>query len=800
MALLFNSKLLRWRLSLHPNPISAFSTAEALSDHDHPPLPSPQPQPPPIVPPREHNLELTICKMMSNRAWTTRLQNSIRSLVPEFDPSLVYNVLHGAASPEHALQFYRWVERAGLFTHTPETTLKIVQILGRYSKLNHARCILFNDTRGGVSRAAVTEDAFVSLIDSYGRAGIVQESVKLFKKMKELGLDRTVKSYDALFKVILRRGRYMMAKRYYNAMLLEGVDPTRHTFNILLWGMFLSLRLDTAVRFYEDMKSRGILPDVVTYNTLINGYFRFKKVDEAEKLFVEMKGRDIVPNVISFTTMLKGYVAAGRIDDALKVFEEMKGCGVKPNVVTFSTLLPGLCDAEKMAEARDVLGEMVERYIAPKDNALFMKMMSCQCKAGDLDAAADVLKAMVRLSIPTEAGHYGVLIESFCKANVYDKAEKLLDKLIEKEIVLRPQNDSEMEPSAYNLMIGYLCEHGRTGKAETFFRQLLKKGVQDSVAFNNLIRGHSKEGNPDSAFEIMKIMGRRGVARDVDSYRLLIESYLRKGEPADAKTALDGMLESGHLPESSLYRSVMESLFDDGRVQTASRVMKSMVEKGAKENMDLVLKILEALLLRGHVEEALGRIDLLMHNGCEPDFDHLLSVLCEKEKTIAALKLLDFVLERDCIIDFSIYDKVLDALLAAGKTLNAYSILCKILEKGGSTDWSSRDELIKSLNQEGNTKQADVLSRMIKGTDGRTSDPTSFTMPSDPVWNYRGNLLKMLELVVFHRWSKPLCSLLFSVETYIDPLLKTSCQNKVTKLEGNFHRGAKRRKLTSILF
>ncbi|KAH1236608.1 Pentatricopeptide repeat-containing protein [Glycine max] len=770
MALLSNSKLLRWTPTLHPNPLSAFSTAEALSETDHPSPPSPQPQPPPIIPPRENNLELTICKMMSNRAWTTRLQNSIRSLVPEFDPSLVYNVLHGAASPEHALQFYRWVERAGLFTHTPETTLKIVQILGRYSKLNHARCILFDDTRGGASRATVTEDAFVSLIDSYGRAGIVQESVKLFKKMKELGVDRTVKSYDALFKVILRRGRYMMAKRYYNAMLNESVEPTRHTYNILLWGMFLSLRLDTAVRFYEDMKSRGILPDVVTYNTLINGYFRFKKVEEAEKLFVEMKGRDIVPNVISFTTMLKGYVAAGQIDDALKVFEEMKGCGVKPNAVTFSTLLPGLCDAEKMAEARDVLGEMVERYIAPKDNAVFMKLMSCQCKAGDLDAAGDVLKAMIRLSIPTEAGHYGVLIENFCKANLYDKAEKLLDKMIEKEIVLRQKNAYEtelfeMEPSAYNLMIGYLCEHGRTGKAETFFRQLMKKGVQDSVSFNNLICGHSKEGNPDSAFEIIKIMGRRGVARDADSYRLLIESYLRKGEPADAKTALDGMLESGHLPESSLYRSVMESLFDDGRVQTASRVMKSMVEKGVKENMDLVSKVLEALLMRGHVEEALGRIHLLMLNGCEPDFDHLLSVLCEKEKTIAALKLLDFVLERDCIIDFSIYDKVLDALLAAGKTLNAYSILCKILEKGGSTDWSSRDELIKSLNQEGNTKQADVLSRMIKGTDGGPpkrggkrkttstpikvsiylldfcfagmSDPTSFTIPSDPVRDCR---------------------------------------------------------------
>ncbi|KAK7399951.1 hypothetical protein VNO78_11148 [Psophocarpus tetragonolobus] len=707
MALVSNWKLLRWRPTLHPNPLSGFSSsAEALSEQD-PPIPN-------HIPPREKNLELTICKMMANRAWTTRLQNSIRSLVPHFDPSLVFNVLHAAASPEHALHFYRWVERAGLFTHTPDTTLKIIQILGRYSKLNHARCILLQDPP---RRSLVSEDAFVSLIDSYGRAGIVQESVKLFQKMKDLGVERTVKSYDALFKVILRRGRYMMAKRYYNAMLREGLHPTRHTFNILLWGMFLSFRLDTAVRFYQDMNTMGVLPDVVTYNTLINGYFRFKKVEEAEKLFLEMKGRQILPNVISFTTMLKGYLGAGRIDDAFKVFQEMKACGIKPNAVTFSTLLPGLCDAEKMAEAKDVLREMVERYIAPKDNSVFMKLLTCQCKSGDLDAAADVLKAMIRLSIPTEAGHYGVLIESFCKANVYDKAEKLLDKVIEKEIVLRSQNAFEMEPSAYNLMIGYLCDNGRTGKAETFFRQLMKKGAQDSDAFNNLIRGHSKEGNPESAFEIIKIMGRRGVARDADSYKLLIESYLRKGEPADAKTALDSMLESGHLPESSLYRSVMESLFDDGRVQTASRVIKCMVEKGVKENMDLVSKILEALLMRGHVEEALGRIDLLMLNGCEPDFNYLLSVLCEKEKTIAALKLLDFVLERDCIIDFSIYDKVLDALLAAGKTLNAYSILCKILEKRGSTDWSSRDELINSLNQEGNTKQADVLSRMIKGTD-----------------------------------------------------------------------------------
>lgn len=655
-------------------------------------------------------IEDIICRMMANRAWTTRLQNSIRNLVPHFDQSLVYSVLDRARNSEHALQFFRWVERSGLFRHDRETHMKIFERLGRASKLNHARCILMDMPKKGVGW---DEDMLVVMIDSYGQNGIVQESVKIFQQMKELGVQRTEKSYDALFKVILRRGRYMMAKRYYNKMLEEGIAPTKHTFNVLLWGFFLCKKLDTAIRFYEDMRSRGIMPDVVTYNTLINGYYRLEKVDEAEKFFVEMKGRNIAPTVISYTTMIKGYVSMGKVDDALRMFEEMKSFGIKPNAVTYTTLLPGLCYAMKMSEAQMVLKEMVERHTSPKDNSIFIKLLTCQCHSGNLDAAADVLKAMIRLSIPTEAGHYSVLIDNFCKAKAYDRAVNLLDKLIEKEIILRPQSTLDMESDAYNAIIEYLCNHCQTEKAETLFRQLMKKGVQNPIAFNNLIRGHSKEHNPEAAFEMLKIMIRRGVPSEADAYKLLINSFVEKGEPSDAKMVLDSMIENGHVPDSAVFRVVMESLFKDERVQTASRVMKTMLEKGVKEHMDLVAEILEALLMRGHVEEALGRIELLMQSGCAPDIDNLLSVLSEKGKTIAALKLLDFSLERDFTLDFSSYDKVLDALLSAGKTLNAYSILCKITGKGGETDRSSCENLIKTLNEEGNTKQADILSRMI---------------------------------------------------------------------------------------
>ena len=44
-----------------------------------------------------------------------------------------------------------------------------------------------------------------------------------------------------------------------------------------------------------------------------------------------------------------------------------------------------------------------------------------------------------------------------------------------------------------------------------------KRGVDDKVAFNHLIRGHAKEGKPRSAFEILSIMTRRRVESDADA-------------------------------------------------------------------------------------------------------------------------------------------------------------------------------------------------------------------------------------------------------------------------------------------
>ncbi|PKA53043.1 Pentatricopeptide repeat-containing protein [Apostasia shenzhenica] len=718
------SKTLTLKLLPKPAIFLAFSSSTSS-----PAAPSSVPPPAADLPPEsadrrplrgEHGkppekLDETICRMMFRRPWTTRLQNSICCLVPVFDQPLVLAVLRrsGEREAERSLRFFRWVEKTG-FRHDPQTYAEIISILTRASMINHARCLLLDDMPKRL--VSPDEHMFAALIDAYGRAGIPQEAVRIFNRLPELGIERSVLSYDVFFKAILRRGRVLMAKRVFNSMIRAGLRPAISTYNILIWGFCLSSKMETANRFFADMRERGLSPNVITYNTLLNGWVRATKMGEAQKVFDEMISASLVPNSVTYNLMIKGHVSSGNVDDGIRLFADMKSKELKVSERTYAALMPGLCDDQRRApEALKVLEEMAEHKMTPKDNSIFLRLIASMCKAGDLDGALNVHDSMGSFQVPLDSLHYSMLIEGLCNGGRYEQAMEMLDELLEKGILLG-LDSLPLNPSAYNPMIEYLSIHGYTSKAEVLFRQLMKRGVDDMVAVNHLIRGHAKEGNPEPSFEIMKIAARRGVVQlDADAYEILVNSFLKKGEPADARTVLDSMVEQGHLPSPALFRSVMAALVDDDRVQTASRVAKTMVEKGVKENADVIQKILEGLLVRGHVEEAIGRIDLMIANGCVPDLDSLVVSLCDNDKPIAALKLVDFTLERDYDVSFSSYDRLLDALYIADKILPAYSILCKIKAKGGVIDKKGCEALIKTLNSQGHTKQADILSRILSG-------------------------------------------------------------------------------------
>ncbi|XP_031271964.1 pentatricopeptide repeat-containing protein At2g37230-like [Pistacia vera] len=239
--------------------------------------------------------------------------------------------------------------------------------------------------------------------------------------------------------------------------------------------------------------------------------------------------------------------------------------------------------------------------------------------------------------------------------------------------------------------------------------------------FGSLLSILSEKGKTVVALKLLYFCVERDCIVDFSSCEKMLDALLAIEKTLNAYSLLFEILAKGRATDWKSCEDLITSLNQEGNIkQEIDGIRKGMVKMESHQIhvdlaiCDLVAEVLEALLMRGHVEEALGCIDLLMHNGCGSNFGSLLSILFEKGKTVVALKLLYFCGERDCIVDFSNCEKMLDALLATEKTLNAYSLLFEILAKGGATDWKSYEDLITSLNQEGNTKQADILSRMIR--------------------------------------------------------------------------------------
>ena len=156
----------------------------------------------PLRAPREEEpLHETIFTMIRRRKWTTRMENSIRLLSPTLSPTLVHGVISAAAAANRAdlsLQFFRFAYRRAGFRPEPATFALLVPILASKRMLNHARCILL-ETMPAFS-VAPGEATVAALVAAYGRAGIPQEAVKLFRLMPELGITRTALSYNAVLK------------------------------------------------------------------------------------------------------------------------------------------------------------------------------------------------------------------------------------------------------------------------------------------------------------------------------------------------------------------------------------------------------------------------------------------------------------------------------------------------------------------------------------------------------------------------------------------------------------------------
>ncbi|KAL3373376.1 hypothetical protein AABB24_005394 [Solanum stoloniferum] len=658
-----------------------------------------------------------IASIINTNPWSSHLESSLSSLTqPSLSHTTVLHTLRFIKIPSKALYFFNWTQKMG-FQHTHQSYLLMLQLLGSSRSLNSARNFLLSIPRRSNGTVPLQDRYFNTLIQSYGKAGLFQESLKVFKVMKSLGISPSVVTFNSLFSILLKRGRTGMVYELFDEMLKTfGAKPDVYTFNILIRGFCMNFMVDKGFRFFKEMDRHECEPDVITYNTIIDGLCRAGKVEIAHNVLKGMvkRGHQLSPNVVSYTTLVRGYCEKQEVERALDVFEEMIDCGLKPTSITYNTLVQGLCEAKRFDKIKEILeGTLGSGGLIP-DTCTFNTLITYHCNVGNLDEAVKVFENMLNLKVKPDSATNSILLRSFCQKGYFDRAEKLFDDLMKKEVLLRDDGCTPLI-AAYNPMFEYFCKISKTKKAEKVFRQLMRRGTQDPFAYELLIMGHCKEGTFNDAHELLVLMLRRDYVPNIVIYESLIEGLLQKNDPKVAYDTLEKMLKSSHLPRSSIFHQILTELIKKNCASECASLVTLMLDNKVRQNINLSTDTVKILFQTGLRERAFEIVRCLYENQYVVDMEGLVAFLCQCRKLLEACKLLLFSLSKGHILNVDTCTTLLSALCKASRASEAFEIYYELLEKGVQQPLECVEELGLALETEGRTKEAEFVKKRIPG-------------------------------------------------------------------------------------
>lgn len=534
--------------------------------------------------------------------------------------------------------------------------------------------------------------------------------------MKSIGVSPSVVTFNSLFFILLKRGRSGLVFELYDEMLRTyGVKPDLYTFNTLIRGFCMNSMIDEGFRFFKEMENFKCKPDVITYNTIVDGLCRAGKVKTAHNVMKGMlkKGSALTPNVVTCTTLIRGYCGKQEIDQALDVFEGMIVQGLKPNEITYNTLVRGLCEARRFEKIKEILKDFSEGNggFVP-DTCTFNTLINAHCNDRNLAEGMKIFRKMLELKVQPDSVTYSMLIRSFCNIGDFEQAELLFQELSEKEILLNNDGCTPLV-APYKPIFKYLCENGKTEKADRVFRQLMRRGTQDVSAFKTLIMGHCKDGTPKSGHELLVFMLRRDFMPDLEMYESLIESLLEKGESNLAHDTLEKMLKSSHFPGTSTFHRILVELVNNDCADESFSLVMLMLEKNIRQNIKLSTGTVRLLFKTGSRDKAFETVTCLYKNGYSVNVDELIIFLCEKKKLLEAHELLLFGIRHGQRVDLGVCSRVLVSLCKIHRVSEAFELYYELLEQGVQQPLSCLEDLRIALEAEGRLKEAEFISKKI---------------------------------------------------------------------------------------
>ncbi|KAJ0245182.1 Pentatricopeptide repeat-containing protein [Hirschfeldia incana] len=505
----------------------------------------------------------------------SNLDSFCRKFLIKLSPNFVSFVLrsHEVRERQHvvAWRFFNWAGKQKKYTHNLECYVSLVDVLAIAKDVERIRSLCGVLRRMEMSMSVCSAN---ELIKSFGKLGMVEELLWVWRKMKE-----------------------------------NGIEPTLYTYNFLMNGLVSSMFVESAERVFEVMESGRIKPDVVTYNTMIKGYCKAGQTQKGIEKLRDMETRGVEGDKITYMTVIQACYADSDFSSCVALYQEMDEKGIQVPCHAYSLVIGGLCKEGKLNEGYAVFENMIRKGVKP-NVAIYTVLIDGYVKFGSVEDALRLLERMMREGFEPDVVTYSVVVNGLCKNGRVEEALGYFETCRFKGLAINSM--------FYSSLIDGLGKAGRVDEAERLFEEMSEKGcTRDSYCYNALIDAFTKCGKVDEALALFKRMEEEeGCDQTVYTYTILISGMFKERRNEEALKLWEMMIDKGITPTAACFRALSTGLCLSGKVGRACKILDELAPMGVI--LDAACEdMINTLCKAGRIKEACRLADGITERGRE---------------------------------------------------------------------------------------------------------------------------------------------------------------------------------------
>ncbi|KAL3755839.1 hypothetical protein ACJRO7_002825 [Eucalyptus globulus] len=322
-----------------------------------------------------------------------------------------------------------------------------------------------------------------TLIDMYGRRGLVELARQVFDRMHE----RNLVSWNAMIRGYAKAGDLTGAHRLFDEMPKRDVI----SWTSMITGYAQANNFAMAVKLFQEMMVANVKPDEVTVASVLSACAHLGLLDIGKAVHNYIIEHGMKIDTYVGNSLIDMYCKCGSVQKALELFKRMK----EKDAVSWTSVISGLAVNGFANSALELFSGMLSERIKPTHGTFVGVLLAC-AHAGLVENGLAFFKSMEDVhGLTPEMKHYGCVVDLLSRSGNVDRAYEFITKMpISPDVVV------------WRILLSACKLHGNVVLAEIATKKLLELDPCNSGNYVLLSSTYASSHRWDDASNVRELM------------------------------------------------------------------------------------------------------------------------------------------------------------------------------------------------------------------------------------------------------------------------------------------------------